>query len=922
MRIGHYELHDELARGGMGVVYRATDSRSGAQVVVKLLKVDSDKGRRRLRREADAMRRLTHPSVVTLYDTGEHGGQPYLVLPYVEGESLQDRLDREGPFPVEDVLSIATQVAEGLQAAHALGLLHRDVKPANVLVDRRLHGQVKLTDFGLVKDTTPGLQASASLSIKGRFLGTPGYWPPEQARGELGQLGPPADVYAFGALLYALLSGRPPRGGETLIQALDALEHPVPSLDAHVPRWLDDLVLRCLEIPLAARPTLPELLLALEHRAPLGAASAPQPFARPQRRLPGWAFVAVGVACGLVSGGSVAAWRWRSAARDAAATQRAAEIAADTVAKREAGLLEEALLDLERALALDPDSVDALLQRAACLAELERPQEALRGLERALELAPSDPRVRYARGACLGRLGRNEEALADYARVLELDPTHLRAWANQGSARSNLGRYAEALADYDRALELDPRHVLSLYNRGRTKSKLQRYEDAIVDYDRALELDPALGQAYHSRGVAKAQLQRHREALSDFDRALEFDPLDAAAYCNRGLSKASLSGAEAALIDQERACQLQPDRPDFRRARGDCYRSLERLEEALADYDRWVELEVGRAAPYASRGVCLGELGRHAAALADLDRALELGLPADARSWVEAARAESAAALEDSDAAPPPAVVDPPRPQGAAGFEAELQGLLRARSYPEALALLDRRIRDEPTHALHYAYRGFVKNKLGQPTEAEVDLDRALELDPRSPFALGQRGEAKAGQGRYDKAAEDFERALALAPQVFEYPWNLAICLRHLERWPEEIEALGLVLQLDPDSSRAYSRRAQAKANLGRHEEALEDYERALELDPRATENLLDRSMSHVQLGRLDDALADLDRALELQPKLGVACGRRGQVMTALGRDEDALADLDRALEFELPAEERAPVLVARAAVLQRLGRR
>jgi len=275
VRIGHYEVHDELARGGMGVVYRATDARSGAQVVLKLLKVDNAPARRRLGREARAMRRLAHPNVVTLYDSGEHQGQPYLVLPYVSGGTLQDRLDRDGALPTAEATSVAIQIGEGLRATHALGLLHRDVKPDNVLLDQ---GFAKLTDFGLAKDVSSERSHGASLTLRGGVLGTPGFWPREQALGKVDEVGPPADVYALGATLYAMLSGRPPRNTRTLAQALTSFNDPVDSLSPHIPRWLDELVLRCLANDPQARPTVDEVLATLERSAPL---APPEPAASP-----------------------------------------------------------------------------------------------------------------------------------------------------------------------------------------------------------------------------------------------------------------------------------------------------------------------------------------------------------------------------------------------------------------------------------------------------------------------------------------------------------------------------------------------------------------------------------------------------------------------------------------------------------------
>jgi len=264
-QVGAYEVHEELARGGQGVVYRARDPRLGRDVVLKLLLVDDPDSRRRLEREARALAQLRHPHLVPLHALGEHQGKPFLVLPYLSGDSLQDRLDRGGPLPVEEALRFAREVGEALTAAHAAGLLHRDLKPANVLTDER--GRALLTDFGLVKRVGPGQSQTLSLSVRGRCLGTPGYWAPEQAQGRHEEAGPAADVYGLGALLYACLSGVPPRPAANLLEAYEASQAPLQPLRVFrddVPAWVDALLRACLEVDAGRRPPLAAVLRSLE----------------------------------------------------------------------------------------------------------------------------------------------------------------------------------------------------------------------------------------------------------------------------------------------------------------------------------------------------------------------------------------------------------------------------------------------------------------------------------------------------------------------------------------------------------------------------------------------------------------------------------------------------------------------------------
>ena len=308
MRIGPYEILDEVARGGMGVLYRARDPRSGRAVALKLLLIEGEATQRRFAREARAMAQLRHPGIARYYEAGEHKGHPYLAMEFVEGHSLQDRLNREGRLPAHEVRRIGVALCDALEAVHAAGLLHRDLKPANVL--QNVAGRVVLTDFGLVKQDAAGRPQTLSLSVLGGLLGTPGYWPPEQARGQLDEIGPHSDVYALGATLYALLCGHPPRAGADLLETLELLDQPVtPLRELHpgIPPDLDAGVLHALELDPAARPDLAQLRGVLT-----GTASAPPTPTR--SRLP------LALALGLATLG-VAALAWTAWSRSAPATR-------------------------------------------------------------------------------------------------------------------------------------------------------------------------------------------------------------------------------------------------------------------------------------------------------------------------------------------------------------------------------------------------------------------------------------------------------------------------------------------------------------------------------------------------------------------------------------------------------------------------
>jgi hypothetical protein len=243
-----YEVLGRLGHGGMGVVYEARDRALGRRVALKMVRdgvLATAEQLARFQAEARAVARLSHPNVVQIYEIGEHNGQPWFALELVEGGSLAQRL-AVVPFPPTDAAALVESLARAVHHAHEQGIVHRDLKPANVLLTR--DGQPKITDFGLAKE----LEAEVFLThtASGALLGTPSYMAPEQAWGQSRAVGPSADIYALGAILYECLTGRPPFLAAKLLEVLELVRSHEPvsprALNAEVPRDLETICLKCL----------------------------------------------------------------------------------------------------------------------------------------------------------------------------------------------------------------------------------------------------------------------------------------------------------------------------------------------------------------------------------------------------------------------------------------------------------------------------------------------------------------------------------------------------------------------------------------------------------------------------------------------------------------------------------------------------
>jgi serine/threonine-protein kinase len=267
-----YQLIEELGRGGMGVVYKASQEGLNRPVALKMILTGAHAGRedlQRFHREAEAAARLQHPNIVHIYEVGVHNGMPFLSLEFCNGGSVAAQLQGR-PLPGRDAAELVEVVARAIHAAHLAGVIHRDLKPANILLQkapprpapceesgasseaspRLVECVPKITDFGLAKRIT-GESANRGLTRTGEVMGTPSYMAPEQASGDTSRMGPACDVYGLGAVLYELLTGRPPfiaaNNLDTILQVLNQDPLPPRMINRQIDADLERIALKCLE---------------------------------------------------------------------------------------------------------------------------------------------------------------------------------------------------------------------------------------------------------------------------------------------------------------------------------------------------------------------------------------------------------------------------------------------------------------------------------------------------------------------------------------------------------------------------------------------------------------------------------------------------------------------------------------------------
>ncbi len=559
-RIAHFELEGELGRGGMGVVYRAVDTLLGRPVALKVVRdsAGADKDDlERFKREAKAIARLDHPGIVKVYETGEHEGKLFIAMELVPGESFEALLKR-GPLPPKRTAEIVRGVALALSHAHSHGVVHRDMKPANVLIDGG--GAPHVLDFGLARDV-----AMTQLTRTGDVLGTPAYMAPEQANGVPGEQGPATDIHALGAVLYRALAGRLPFEAENAQALLYKVltEEPVPPrrVNPAVHQDLETITLRCMAKEPARRygsaaQVAEELRRFLGGdpivARPVGLSERAVRWARRHRLAIGSGILALVVAL-------VAATGWRVSEQKR--RQRAQDKVESALGKGSRGDLEGAIEDANDAIELEPG---------------EGVRVAGLWLGRAL--------ARFRKGDFDG-------AIADTTKAIELDPKYAAAWANRAGARANKHDFEGAIADATKAIELNPTSALSWGNRAGARGAKGDFDGEIADARKAMEIDPRFVGAWLE--VAQASLEKGDldEAIRNATRANELDPKLASALGIRAGARLARGDLEGALADAERQLELAPAVAVAWEARARVREKKGDLAGAIADYTRSLELE-------------------------------------------------------------------------------------------------------------------------------------------------------------------------------------------------------------------------------------------------------------------------------------------------------------------------------------------
>ncbi|MEO8055678.1 MAG: protein kinase [Acidobacteriota bacterium] len=854
--IGHrYRVAKLLGRGGMGAVYRCHDLELDRDVALKLIRpeiAEDPATLDRFRREIQLSSRVTHRNVLRVYDLGEVEGIRFLTMQYVDGDDLASLLKREGRLPLPRVLSVFGEICKGLSAAHEQGVIHRDLKPQNIMLDAA--GTAYVTDFGLAKSL-----AGTGMTELGAILGTPFYMSPEQVKGE--KAGPASDIYSLGVILYEMVTGVVPFTGDSAYQVMmRRLSHkpkPAAELNPDVPAFLQKIIERCLALDPAARyPSVDAVLADLA----TGTFSTNVRFELLQKR---WVLMAAAavVVAGIAVGGVV--WLARRRPEQVAAPKAQSILIADfdnrTGEPVFSGTLESAF-----GIAVEGASFVTTFSRASARKVAVQLQPGSEGLPDAVaRLVAVREGVQVVASGSVASAGSGydvEVRAVDAVTGRVIETVKVRAAGKEAvlgaiakaaaAIRTSLGDSTPASLQLAAAETYSAGSIAAAHEYAQAQ-ELQwagKWDDAARTYTRAAEMDANMGRAwaglaavYANQGKLSESEKAYREAMARIDRMSDREK-----YRTRGAYYIVMRQPDKAVEQLEQLVKLYPaDTAGMANLalaqfyRRDMPRALAEGRRAIEVYPKNV-IQRNNVALYAMYAGDFDAALRESAAVLAMNPAFVKAFVAEALSEAALGRREDAAATYRKLEA-----------TGARGASYASMGLAD-------LALVEGR----PADAVPFLLAGSAADLEGKSAEAAGAKLAALA---DAQLALGKGADALAS----------VERALASSRNL-SVAFPAARVYLAAGREPKALAlADELAARLEPDAQ-AYARliRGEAKLHRGKAREAVADFEEA-------------RKIADTWLGRYDlgRAYVELGAFTEADTELEVCVKRRGEA-TAVFLDD------------------------------------
>jgi tetratricopeptide (TPR) repeat protein len=818
---GHYEVLGPIGAGGMGEVFVARDPNLGRKVAIKMLPLRLTTERDTLTRftqEARSASALNHPNIVTIYEVGATEGTPYIVMEYIDGQDLRT-LIQAGPTPIRKALDVACQIADGLAAAHDRGIVHRDLKPENIMVTR--DGFVKILDFGLAKIITPSpesgedtLQLEMPGTNPGTILGTVGYMSPEQATGR--RLDFRSDQFAFGAILYELVTGKPAFDGETAIDTLSAILHHDPPVltkaNVRVPVQLADIVRRLLSKSADERYTssrdLAREIRMLRERVVAEESGFHQPV-EPRPKPIGTIVAAIALAIFVIGVIYISIQRNPGSPTPAAAVatpkkylavmgfkagdptgQLVAEGFTETLTAR---LSRYSSVQVMRPVTQKPETNDPrefardLGANLVLSGVMQREGERIRVTYTVLDASSGNRWDDLIDGTASDLFSVQDEVADSVARKLDLGTSSIRVQLDPAVSQR---RYLEAIGHlrrYDKRESLEsaitilkelgpsPTVQAALARAYMLKYSTTRDAQAAVAASeaasRALEADPQSLDVNVTLGDLRRQTGRYNEAVDAYLRVLSQQPNNAEALLGLAETYEKSNDLERAEDAYKRAIRLQPNFWDAYNLLGVFYYKQSRYADAIPLFQKVTQLVPDNEFGYNNLAAMYQLLGRYDEAVRVTQQSLQRKPSAQAYTnlgllyYYTGRFIESAAASEKAVQLSPHELLYW-RNLGDAYRWIPGQEEKARTAYTRAVELCDSAIRVNSKDAQAHRTRAVALAKLGQTQAARSAILRALEQESTRWSNIYEAGVIANIAGDEDEAIARLEQAIRLGASV------------------------------------------------------------------------------------------------------------------------------------------------------------
>lgn len=841
-----YRIETLLGQGGMGRVYKAYDKQLDRTVAIKVVRqgmMGSDEALKRFKQELLLASKVSHKNILRIHDMGEVGDVKFISMAYVEGQDLHQILHETPKLPLERVLNFGRQLAEALEAAQFEGVVHRDLKPQNILVGK--NDQLYVSDFGLAKsfddDGSPGMTKT------GAFMGTPRYMSPEQVEGN------PADhrsdIYAYGLILYEMATGDVPFTGETTLKLMYQRIQTTPKnpklVNPDLPEWFAGVVMRCLEKDPATRyQTATEILADLRgHQSAtvthaLGASSA-------GAATPGATSTAATRTVQIqIPPFAAKKWVWAAGAalalvilafaippvRHLILPGTAGKSSVSGIPSLDQGrfvaILPFRVLGDEQALGYVAEGLnEALSAKLFQLKDLRLASNS--AVEKVSDRIPTD-KIARALGVNLVVTGMVQGSPDNMRIIVNLDDatSGKRTWSQEfsGVTKDLLSIEDQISGQLVTALNVNP-----------TSEELAKEGARPTDNIEAYDLYLRGRQAMRGPNTFKAP----KDAIDFFQQAIEKDSGFALAYT--GLADASLEmynntkdsfWSQKALASAQRAEQLKDDLPEVHFALGEVYRSTGKTAQAIAELKRGLALSPNSEVGYVQLGKAYMDSGDKEEALAAYKKASD---------------------------------VDPYFP----GIHIEL-----GRAY----------------------------FSMGQNDKAIEELKRVTELEPDNVTGWNDLATAYAEMGRYDESSAAYQKSIDLSPSWMAYS-NLGYVYMAEKQYPQAVQALQKSVELGPNQELAMGNLADAYRYSGQKDRANATYDQAialafkeLQVNPQDTEAMSDLGLYYAEKGDFSRGMEFVKRARTVDSKDVQLIIKQATIESVGGKPADAVKSLKEAL--------------------------